>query len=246
MLVVCFKQRKYFVFKKILYAFFYKIIFFICIILGLFFVYGKFFNSKSNKKYGKVIILNGPSATGKTSLQKEFQELMRIEKDELWIKIGIDNSFDNVLPPITLDNLDFYRTKNNIRWVENTVDQNNNPVVTLYIGSQGKKVIDGMHDAIVAYAKSGNNVIVDYIMYDPLWYSELEKKLEGVPHYWIKLDIDLKTLEEREKSRNTSPVGHARSHYFSVHKNIKYDYVINCNTKTAKELALELKNKIIL
>jgi chloramphenicol 3-O-phosphotransferase len=69
----------------------------------------------NNKKCGRVNIINGPSATGKTSLQKQFQELMRTEKNELWIKLGIDNLFDNVLPPITLENLDFYQTKNDIR-----------------------------------------------------------------------------------------------------------------------------------
>lgn len=197
-----------------------------------------------NKKCGRVIIINGPSATGKTSLQKEFQELMRTEKNELWIRLGIDNLFDNVLPPITLENLDFYQTKNDIRWVESGVDRDNNPVVTLYIGDAGKKVIDGMHEAIACYAKRGNNVIVDYIMYDPSWYLELEQKLSDIPHYWVKMDIDLEILEQREKARHTSPVGHARSHYFAVHDNIKYDYVLNCNIKTPAELAIELKTAV--
>ena len=157
--------------------------------------------------------------------------------------VGIDNLFDSVLFPITLDNLDFYKIKNNIRWIESFIGKNNNAVVPLYLGAEGEKVIDGMHDAIVVYAKNGNNVIVDYIMYDETWYYELEKKLYDIKHYWIKMDIDLEILEQREKLRNTSPVGHARSHYFTIHNNIKYDYVLDCNTKTAKELAFELKNK---
>lgn len=37
--------------------------------------------------------------------------------------------------------------------------------------------MDGMHEAIIAYAKNGNNLIVDYIMYDSVWYYELEKKI---------------------------------------------------------------------
>lgn len=59
------------------------------------------------------------------------------------------------------------------------------------------------------------------------------------------MEIDLEILEQREKLRNTSPVGHARFHYFTVHDRIKYDYVLDCNTKTARELAFELKNRII-
>jgi chloramphenicol 3-O phosphotransferase len=116
--------------------------------------------------------------------------------------------------------------------------------MTLYIGDSGKKVITGMHEAIACYAKTGNNVIVDYILYDPGWCVELDQKLFDVPHYWVKMDIDLEILDQREKARCTSPVGHPRSHYFIVHDNIKYDYVVNCNIKTSAELAVEFKNKI--
>ena len=46
-------------------------------------------------EFGTIIILNGPSASGKSSIQEEFCKLM----SELWLKIGLDNFFVGVLPP---------------------------------------------------------------------------------------------------------------------------------------------------
>ena len=43
-----------------------------------------FYFSKKNKRSGAVIILNGPSASGKSSIQKEFQALMM---PKLWINL---------------------------------------------------------------------------------------------------------------------------------------------------------------
>ncbi len=222
------------------------IIIFLCIVVLLVSVgYKIMLKNQKKSQYGMIIILNGPSASGKTSLQKEFQELMRVSEDTLWIKLGIDNLFDNTLPNITLENINYYKNKNNIRWVEDAIDGQNKPLIALFLGDNGRKVISGMHRAIAAYAKAGNNIIVDYIQYEKEWYKDLEDELKDIPHKWVKMNISLELLEKREIARNTSPQGHARSHYYSVHDGINYDFEIDCDNKSSKELALELKNKII-
>jgi chloramphenicol 3-O phosphotransferase len=200
--------------------------------------------NEQESRCGMVIILNGPSAVGKTSLQREFQELIGVVENKLWIKLGIDSLFDNPLPNITLDNINLYKNQNNIRWVKNTIDDKNNPIVSLFLGPEGRKVINGMHRAIAAYAKAGNNIIVDYILYEKEWYNHFEDELKDIPHMWVKMNINLELLEKREAARNTSPQGHARSHYYSVHDGIKYDIELDCDNKSSDELALELKNKI--
>src|SRR5262245_7194865 len=109
-----------------------------------------FYSHKKNKAYGTVIILNGPSASGKSSIQKEFQHLMM---PHLWIKLGIDNLFDKPMPDITLENIDFWQSKNAIRWVETTKDKDDNTIITLFNGQEGEKVARGMNSSIVEYAK---------------------------------------------------------------------------------------------
>ena len=189
--------------------------------------------------YGTVIILNGPSVAGKSSIQKSFQDYMLTK--QAWIKVGIDNLFDKPFPNVELERIHLWQSSNNFRWIENTIDENDNPVIKLLVGTDGNKIAYGMNSAIAAYAKAGNNVIVDYIAYRKEWVDDLNSKLQHITHYWIKVDISLETLEQREKSRATSPVGHSRSHYDTVHWNITYNYVVNSEKNSAAQIAMQLE-----
>ncbi len=162
----------------------------------------------------------------------------------LWIKLGIDGLFDNPMPAITQENLAYWQSKNNIRWVEESLDSEKNNVITLYVGDEGEKVAYGMNSAIADYAKNGCNIIVDYIAYKQEWLKDLEKKLKHIKTYYIAVNIPLETLELRESSRGTSPKGHARSHYYSVYGDLSYDLIVHSDKQTALEIALELKELI--
>lgn len=188
---------------------------------------------------GTVIVLNGPSGSGKSSIQREFQKLMM---PNLWIKVGIDNLFDRVMPDIMPENMAYWQSKNPIRWVENSKDAAGNNIVTLFTGDEGEKVAFAMNSAIAAYAQNGCNVIVDYIAYKPEWFDDLRTKLKKYRTIYVAVDIPLETLEQREAARATSPKGHARSHYASVYGNITYDLRVNSDRNTAHEIAQQLRS----
>ena len=195
-------------------------------------------NSCNLPSNGFVIVLNGPSASGKSSIQKEFQSLMM---PNLWIKLGIDNLFDKPMPDITLENLSFWQKENPIRWVTTSKDEEDNPVMTLIVGEQGEKVAYGMNDAIASYAKNGCNVIVDYIAYKKEWIEDLQSKLKDSQTCFVKVNISLKTLEDREVARATSPKGHARSHYDTVYWDLNYDFEVDSGKNSAQEIAQQIK-----
>jgi chloramphenicol 3-O phosphotransferase len=196
-------------------------------------------DSRCATSCGTVIVLNGPSAAGKSSIQKEFQYLMM---PNLWIKVGIDNLFDKPMPDITMDNIAFWQSPNPIRWVENTQDVDHNNIMTLFTGEQGEKVAYGMNSAIAAYAAQGCNIIVDYIAYKKEWIDDLREKLKNIPTYWVKVNIPLAVLEEREVARATSPKGHARSHYDVVYWDVPYDLEVNSDTESAVAIATTMKD----
>ena len=205
------------------------------------FIFMLFFKKKEHKTSGIVIVLNGPSGSGKSSIQKEFQTL---HMPNLWIKVGIDNLFDNVMPEITPENMSFWQSKNPIRWVERKKDAKGNDIVPLFVGQQGDKVFYAMNSCIAEYAKNGCNVIVDYIAYKKNMLHDLKKKLKGITSYFVAVRIPLDVLEQREIKRATSPKGHARSHYSSVYGNIDYDITVNSDKNSAKEIAQQIKNII--
>jgi len=148
------------------------------------------------------------------------------------------------MPDITPENMDFWQSKNAIRWIETSKDKMGNNVVTLFVGPQGQRVAYAMNSAIAAYAKNGCNVIVDYIAYKKEWFADLEEKLKPFKTYYVAVKIPLEVLEQREKARATSPVGHGRSHYFTVYGDKTYDLKVDSSKQSAQEIAKQIEQLI--
>lgn len=110
---------------------------------------------------GIIILLNGPSSVGKTTIQKALQKQSKLP----FLRVGIDTFFDALIEEPDLSNF------------------------------------------------------------------EKEKKFD-----------QLEVIESREKSRNTSPCGHARSHYDTVHLGMRYDLEIDTSKNSADECAGKILN----
>ncbi len=187
---------------------------------------------------GTVIILNGPSSVGKSSIIKAFQSQQKTP----WLETGIDHLYVGVIPPHWLDGKPEHHSMMSIK---TTADQEGK-IVSAVFGPEGQKVIKGMHHAIATYAHTGNNVIVDYIKYEPEWLEDLQDALSDVKTLWVKVTAPLDVIIKREKKRGTSPEGHARSHYHTVHENMPYNLTVNTDKLTpdesAQKISAALKN----
>lgn len=192
--------------------------------------------NKSHTKPGTIIILNGPSAAGKTTLQKEVQKAF----NELYLTVGIDGFFDAILPH-DFPNGQSYVGGEFVRGISTTKDAEGRNVIKLNIGDAGRRAVTGMHHAFAAYAAAGNNLVIDYILYEKDWLPELVDVLKDFKVYFIGITIPLEKLEERERARGTSPVGHARSHYDTVHTHGGYDLEIDTSKMSAPEAAQLIK-----
>lgn len=198
-------------------------------LLGLVMIVNK--HKVISRNVGTVVILNGPSCSGKSSIIEAFQK----KQDEPWLSVGLDGFFVRVLPAkyFMEDKPEHYAVLHCV-----PSQENGKRLFTLIVGPEGQKVIKGMHRAITAYALSGNNVIVDYVQYDPAWLAELEEGLKGIHVVFIGVTASLETLEQREKERGRPNVeGHVRSHYSTVHQGIEYDLMLDTDELTADEAA---------
>jgi len=215
------------------------ILLFIAVVFSGLFLFYKTANPIKNK--ATIVILNGPSAAGKTSIQKEFQKLMY----EPYLAIGLDNFFVGVLPQHYMGGTptQLNMPKKDVAWGEFS-KKDEFPIFTLHFGVEGQKVISGMHHAIAAYAKQGNNIIVDYILYRPEWLKELVNVLKDYNVIFVGIDIPLELLEQREKQRATSPVGHARSHFDTVYGPNIYDIKCDTSVLTAGQCAQQIRDFI--
>lgn len=96
-----------------------------------------------------------------------------------------------------------------------------------------------MQKTINAYGRTGNNVVVDYILYDKGWFKELIKEREGLKVYYIGIKYPIETIEERKRA--TSPVGHAKSHYKEVHFFGNYNLMISDPKLSDQDIALKIR-----
>lgn len=215
-----------------------KISFILTAVVALVYIHKNYiYRLWTQQKAGVVIILNGPSAAGKSTLQKTIQRFAPVP----YLGVGVDAFFNDLFP----DEHGKLRCKTvanfeqTLRYV--TIENN---TVYLHVGAEGRKIVTGMNQAIAAYARAGNNLVVDYIMYDPSWMQELLQALEGCPVYMIGITLPLEILQQREQARSTSPLGHAKSHYDTVHINNAYDMMLDTSILSADQAAEQILNFI--
>jgi chloramphenicol 3-O phosphotransferase len=188
---------------------------------------------KDFEKSGTVIILNGPSSSGKSSIIKAFQA----KRDTLWICAGIDNLYASVIPQkfFLEDTPEHYAVMK-----VSKSETKEGPVINMTFGTEGQKIFKGMNRAIAAYARVGNNVIVDYIQHDPIWIYDLKEALNGINVIWVGVTASLETIQQREKNRGDTPQGIALGHYHTVHQGMSYDLMIDTNALTPEQAADEI------
>jgi chloramphenicol 3-O phosphotransferase len=183
---------------------------------------------------GVVIVLNGPSASGKSSIQRRLQDELAVPH----LAMGLDSLLVGLMPQRYFTSQPPDREQ--VMWGDATTDASGAPLFTLHFGPVGRRALAGMHNAIAAYASAGNHAIVDYIVYEPEFVDELAEALRPVTAYFIGVRIGLDVLEERERRRGTSPVGHARSHYDVVHAHGVYDLEVDTGRESSEACAAKI------
>lgn len=190
---------------------------------------------------GTIIILNGVSSVGKTSIQKELQHIM----PEPYLALGIDNLLMGALPErcVTGDFMKKDRPKAGVEGLHGVYEYDEQgKIFKLEFGPACKNLVRGMHRAFAAMAGQRNNIVVDYILYDQKWLPDLVDALYGYRVYFVGVKAPLNVVQMREKKRGTSPEGHARAYYDTVHKHGGYDVIVDVSDLSAKEAAEQIKD----
>jgi len=187
-----------------------------------------------------IILLNGSPASGKSTTQRELLKIL----DGLWLRVGEEQFFSQIVPPTHAVG----RTKTvltvidgKLFWgVEHTKDEHG-PLVFLRVGPLGLQVVHGMHRAFKAYADTGSNLVIDYILHFPEWLPDLVKVFKNHRVYFVGVRVPLAVLEEREKARGTSPIGFVRSGYDRIHVHEVYDVEVDTSKMSPEECAQTIK-----
>ena len=146
-----------------------------------------------------VILVNGASSAGKSTLCKALQARMR---EPFW-HYSIDHFRAGVLP-----------------WERITAGE--------FAWSLLRPAFfEGFHRCLPALASAGNNLIVEHIIETDAWLADLVRLLAPFDVFFVAVHCPLPELESRERLRGDRRIGEARNDFGTVHVNRAYDVEVD-------------------
>lgn len=187
---------------------------------------------------GTIIFLNGTSSSGKTTIAKLLQEIM----DKHYLRTGLDHFLD-----MTHDKFHHVSTNSNppepdgFQWVRSDGEA---PTTEIRVGATGYKLLSGMYRSFEALATTGNNLIVDDVLFDRKVLKLAIETLHPYNVFFIGVLCPLIIVEQREKERGDRFPGLAKTHFDLVHSHNIYDLEIDTSVATPMDCALQIKQLV--
>ena len=172
---------------------------------------------------GTIILLNGTSSSGKTSIVRALQNAF----PEPYLEAGLDK-FIWMLPE---------------RYLERPLWDDVLGRATS-AGEAGHTLVRGMHHAIEALSRAGSNVIADHVLVEPAWWQDCIERFAVLPAFLVGVRCPLAVLEEREKARRNRTLGQARAQWAVVHGPGVYDVEVDTSRLTPEECARRIVARV--
>ena len=164
---------------------------------------------------GTVVIINGASSAGKSSLLQAFLDAAA----EPYLDMGLDSFLFSLSERHLL-----------LHWPELMAEADRS-------GPMGHRIVRGMHRALAAVAAEGNNVIADHVIVEPSWVKDCVTVLSPLRTYLIGLHCPADVLETRERERQDRTLGQAVKQHKKVHRDLIYDLTLDSSTLSAVDCA---------
>ncbi len=182
---------------------------------------------------GRIILLNGSSSSGKTTLAIKLQQLL----PEAYQHMALDQ-FRDGLP-------DRFRGLNSPAQTPGAQGLNVVPrdlkgerVTAIEFGSHGEQMLRGMRRAVAAFASQGNNVIVDDLLFKPEYLHDYALALQKHEVWCVGVRCSLERVNQREAQRPGRFPGTATSHFDQVHgHDLAYDVEVDTTDLNADSCA---------
>ncbi|HUX78870.1 MAG TPA: AAA family ATPase [Alphaproteobacteria bacterium] len=185
----------------------------------------------------KIIFLNGCSSSGKTTISKAIQHFAETP----WLLIGVD-TFIQMMP----NQYTAFGEKASEGYA--FIPGVNERGVTMEVrsGPFGKAFFETAPYLVRTLADQGFNIIVDEVLLknDTLLQRYISE-LRSHTVYFIQVTCDLKTMQEREITRQDRAHGLANAQFDIVHEeHYKYDMTVDTTRTSAFDCAQKILNFI--
>ncbi len=184
---------------------------------------------------GRLIIVNGGSSVGKTSLCRALQDMLWERKRQLYCLLGID-AFWFSIPPKHLDlervEAEFYTTE--------TYEEKGLPYFIVHPGPLLDQVMYARYRAIKAYLDMGLNVISDDVIWKREWLEDMVRLLADYDVVFVGARITDEEGARREGVRGDRHPGWDRGSQRTVHRDAIYDEEIDTTHDTPQTSAAKI------
>ena len=179
---------------------------------------------------GRVILLNGTSSSGKTTIIDALHPMM----PGPCLRTGIDDFLDGL----------------GRRWIE--VSEHPAPphpaqgwlavvregrLIEVRTGLLGQRLLAALYASVAAMTRSGVDVLVDDVIHERATLETAVEQLDGVPVTFVGVRCPVEVAEQRERARGDRLPGGARAFHETVHAYVRYDFEVNSGERTAQECA---------
>jgi chloramphenicol 3-O phosphotransferase len=170
----------------------------------------------------EVIVLNGGSSSGKSSIARCLQELL----DEPWITVGVDDLLDALAPSLVGD-----------------APARPGRAPLLRYGLDGAVLVDpewrrveaAWYGGVASMAGAGLGVIIEEVMLGGgASQQRLAAVLDGLTVLWVGVRCDSAVAAAREVARPERIAGMAVSQALTVHEGVRYDVVVDTTTASTE------------
>ncbi len=176
---------------------------------------------------GRIILLNGTSSSGKTTLVRALQERL----PGPWLEIGIDR-FVFALPKRYLNQPLWSEVFRYVR-----PDGRDDGPFTIETGPLGERLVAGMHRTAAALAESRLDVIVDHVLLEDRWLDDMAALWNGFRVLYVGVRCPLEVVLAREAARRDRTIGQAEAQFAVVHRRAGYDLEVDTSKLAPDEAA---------
>lgn len=159
-----------------------------------------------------VIVLNGGSSAGKTSIARRLQDVA----DQTWLTFGIDDLVRALpggdRPPGAQRTIDFA------------------PDGSIEVSAEFHRIEEAWYRALALLVRTGSRLILDQVLLGGRAGQERMEAalgLDGVQILWVGVRCAPDVAEARERGRTDRVVGMARRQADAVHDGVRYDLVVD-------------------
>jgi chloramphenicol 3-O phosphotransferase len=174
----------------------------------------------------QVIVLNGGSSAGKSSIARSLQSLL----PEPWLTIGVDDLL-TALPPAML------ASEHGIQFL---------PDGRITVGPGLQALEAAWSQGIAAMARAGAGIILDVVFLSgTIAQQRWQAYLDGLQVLWVGVRCGPLIAAAREAKRGDRVPGMAVLQAQSVHRDVGYDLEVDTTYSSAEECARRIVARVV-